>query len=67
MIKSINIESNSMIGEYRKKVLSEIGRLDRNLINLSRLYGIEASCLNSWIFLMTSISRKQTTCSLRVL
>jgi hypothetical protein len=48
MSKSINIESNSMIGEYRKKVLSEIERLDKNLINLSRLYGIEASCLSAW-------------------
>jgi hypothetical protein len=48
MSKSINIESNSMIGEYRKKVLSEIERLDKNLINLSRLYDIEASCLSSW-------------------
>jgi hypothetical protein len=48
MSKSINIESNSMIGEYRKKVLLEIERLDKNLINLSRLYGIEASCLSAW-------------------
>ena len=48
MSKSINIESNSMIGEYRKKVLVEIERLDKNLINLSRLYDIEASCLSSW-------------------
>lgn len=48
MNKSINIESNSIIGEYRKKVLLEIERLDKNLINLSSLYGIEASCLSSW-------------------
>ena len=48
MSKSINIEDNSMIGEYRKKVLSEIERLDKNIINLSRLYDIEASCLSSW-------------------
>jgi hypothetical protein len=48
MSKSINIESNSMIGEYRRKVLSEIERLDKNLINLSGLYGFEASCLSAW-------------------
>jgi hypothetical protein len=48
MSKSINIESNSMIGEYRTKVLSEIERLDKNLINLSGLYGFEASCLSAW-------------------
>jgi hypothetical protein len=45
---NINIESNSMIGEYRRKVLSEMERLDKNLINLAGLYGFEASCLSAW-------------------
>jgi hypothetical protein len=48
MSKSINIESNSMIGEYRRKVLSEMERLDKNLINLAELYGFEANCLSAW-------------------
>jgi len=48
MSKSMNIESNSMISEYRKKVLSEMERLEKNLINLSGLYGFELSCLSAW-------------------
>jgi len=48
MSKSINIESNSMISEYRRKVLSEMEILEKNLINLSGLYGFELSCLSAW-------------------
>ena len=48
MNKSINIESNSRTGEYRRKVLSELEKLDKNLIHLSELYGFEASCLSAW-------------------
>jgi hypothetical protein len=50
MSQSINIEreNNSRTGEYRRKVLSELEKLHKNLIELSGLYGFEASCLNAW-------------------
>lgn len=48
MSQSINIDSNSRTGEYRRKVLSELEKLDKNLIQLSELYGFEANCLSTW-------------------
>lgn len=48
MIKSINIESKSLIGEYRTRVLSEMEEFGKNLSKLSGVYGFEASYLSPW-------------------
>ena len=48
MIKSINIESKSLIGEYRTRVLSEMEEFGKNLSKLSGAYGFEASYLSPW-------------------